>query len=82
MKMHELKIWPEFFEPVLNGKKTFEIRIDDRGFKIGDDLLLREYQSQTYTGREIKKTITYIHPLIGYGLTAKYVCLALGEIKS
>lgn len=43
MKMHELKILPEYFEKVLDGSKTFELRKDDRGFNVGDILILREY---------------------------------------
>ena len=43
MKRHELKIWPEYFDPVEAGLKTFEIRKNDRGFAMGDRLLLREF---------------------------------------
>ena len=28
-KTHELKIYPKYFEAILDGKKTFEIRKDD-----------------------------------------------------
>jgi hypothetical protein len=30
---HELKMWPEFFKHVWSGDKTFELRVDDRGFR-------------------------------------------------
>jgi hypothetical protein len=60
--VHELKIWPEFFEPVFQGKKNFELRFDDRRFEVGDELHMREYVPATnqYTGREARKTISYI----------------------
>jgi len=41
---HKLKILPQYFKAVVDGTKPFEIRKNDRGFKIGDTLLLKEYK--------------------------------------
>ena len=61
MTVHELKTWPEYFQALLDGRKTFELRLDDRGFKVGDLLLLREYDrcADEYTGRETTRLISY-----------------------
>lgn len=40
---HDLKVWPEFFGPIHNGDKLFELRYDDRYYKVGDGLVLREF---------------------------------------
>lgn len=41
--IHELKTWPRFFEAIKTGRKTFEVRKDDRGFMPGHTLKLREW---------------------------------------
>ena len=41
---HYLRIAPEYFEAVLSGAKTFEVRReDDKTFAVGDMLILREW---------------------------------------
>jgi len=43
MTTHELKVWPEFYGPLHTGDKLFELRYDDRYYKVGDGLVLREF---------------------------------------
>ena len=40
---HHLKINQKHFEEVLNGGKRFEVRTNDRSFKIGDRVELKEF---------------------------------------
>lgn len=60
--IHDLKTWPEPFNLVLGGIKTFELRVDDRGFAVGDLLRLCEYEpfSRAYTGRELTRRVSCI----------------------
>jgi len=61
LRQHELKTWPEFFEPVFQGIKTFEIRKADRDFRVGDELWLREWDFAVgYTGRECWRLVTFV----------------------
>jgi len=62
MVIHQLKIFPEYFKPVAEGNKTFEIRKNDRDYKVGDVLLLQEYipSEDKFTGRVLDRKITYI----------------------
>lgn len=61
-RVHDLKIHPVWFEQVRSGSKTFEVRLDDRGFMEGDQLELREWDpfTRAYTGREVLRTIPCI----------------------
>ena len=43
-----------------SGKKSFELRKNDRGYKEGDVLELMEFKDGRNTGREIKADIIYI----------------------
>lgn len=43
MTVHKLKLFPEYFDAVVNGIKTFEIRKNDRDYKVGDTLRLYEF---------------------------------------
>lgn len=59
--IHALKTEPEYFEAVLDGSKTFEVRKNDRGFRVGDYLALNEIDDfGKYTRRSILLRITYI----------------------
>ena len=59
MKIHDIKILPDYFEAVLKGKKNFEIRKNDRDYKPGDVLMLREWDNE-YTGRVIEKSVAWV----------------------
>lgn len=59
---HEKKVWPEYFQKILDGEKNFEIRLADWECKEGDILVLQEWNPNTkeYTGRVIEKEVTYV----------------------
>lgn len=76
--IHELKTDPDVFQSTHNGEKTFEIRLDDRNYCVGDGLLLRETQHTgqemrdgsplIYTGRALLVDVLYVLPGPIYGL--------------
>ena len=43
---HELKCWPKLFAQTVAGEKDFEYRRNDRNFKVGDTLKLREWDPE------------------------------------
>jgi hypothetical protein len=72
--IHELKILPEFYEDVMSGFKTFEVRKADRDFRIGDLIKLNEWEpyEKKYTGSSMVYTIGYILGGGSYGIESGY----------
>ena len=60
--IHSLKVWPEYFQALQDRTKKFEVRKDDRAFRVGDKLHLHEYDPNTrrYSGRDLYARVTYI----------------------
>ncbi len=58
----EKKIFPEYFELVRTGKKTYDFRLADFAINPGDTLVLKEWdkQKKEFTGRELEKEVTYV----------------------
>ena len=85
MKKHELKCDPAPFQDVWLGLKTFELRLDDRGFRLGDTLWLREHNRLDehpslaigYTGREVIMVVAHLIRGPLYGLEVGYVCMSI-----
>jgi hypothetical protein len=65
MKEHVLKTHPEYFKAIVDGTKTFECKKNDRDFKVGDILELKEYDPKNdyYSGKIEYVRVTYI-PLL------------------
>ena len=61
MADHNVKILPEHYSKVSAGIKTFESRKNDRGYLVGDKLILHEWNGTIYTGRVIECLITDVY---------------------
>ena len=70
-RQHEIKSWPQNFTDALTGRKTFEIRKDDRPYSTGDTVILCEFDplpgpddepgsARGYTGRRAFFVIGYV----------------------
>ncbi len=84
--IHKLKTDTEVFQAIVDGRRTFEIRFNDRNFKVGDELVLLETihtleeqmkhgKPLLFSGNVLRKTISYV--LSGYGLEAGWVVLGI-----
>lgn len=79
---HELKTWKKYFVMVFCGSKTFEVRKNDRNFKLGDDLLLKEWDNEKneYTGRFLHRKVDYILQGGQFGIEEGFVVMSISKI--
>ena len=79
MRTHDLKIHQHWFDRVLSGAKKAEMRKNDRDFRVGDSLRLREFDAaeQSYTGNEVTVTVTDVLHGPTYGVEWGYVMLSI-----
>lgn len=90
MKTHIVKSWSHLFVPIADGRKTHDLRIDDRGTRSATSWSSRKYDvvTGTYTGREERRKITYITSdrfpcaFSSAVLPKPYVILSLQELPS
>lgn len=61
MKIHDKKLIQPYFDAVLSGSKTFEIRKNDCNYQVGDLLILHEFDKKTnqYEGAYVLTKIIY-----------------------
>ena len=55
----EKKVFPEYFQQIIDSRKTFELRLNDFDISEGDTLVLNEWDPQTksYTGRTLERKV-------------------------
>lgn len=78
---HELKVWPACYAAVVAGTKPFDVRFNDRDFRVGDALLLREYEpeSEQYSGRTVERWVSYLLQGGAFGVEEGWCVLGLAE---
>lgn len=86
---HELKTLTQYFTAVISGKKTFEVRKNDRDFHVGDFLMLKEIVEIEgmikFTGSYCVVRVTYIltdeeYVKPGYAILAFELCMIVSEV--
>jgi hypothetical protein len=75
---HILKLKEEFWDAVFNGEKTFEVRLNDRGFQKGDTVSFCVLRNHGYVGDpEGMFEITYV--LNGWGIKEDWVVFSISK---
>lgn len=83
MDTHHIKCWSEFFQYIIDGTKTFEVRFDDRDYKVGDYLMISETKRGDHmpTGRHIKVKVTYLMRGGKFGVADDYVVMSIKKVE-
>ena len=76
---HELKTWPKHFQDIVNGRKPFEVRENDREFVVEDQLYLREWcpTKKTYSGRALTVPVSCVLHGGQFGIEEGYCVMGL-----
>lgn len=68
MTTHRLKIFVKYADAIMSGAKTFEIRKNDRGYKVGDKIVFDVVMNEGYAVGEAAR-----HPLNGATYRIDYI---------
>ena len=81
---HEIKIQEPYADAIIDGRKTFEVRLNDRGYNAGDKVqfFVRTKEEFTNTSHPLYGKvyeITYVHS--GLGLEKDYVVFGIKAVE-
>lgn len=78
--VYQTRLAEMYFDDVVSGRKSFELRKKDKDYKVGDILEMLEFKNAKHTGRVVKAEITYL--LEDYtGLADDYCILAIKVLE-
>lgn len=86
MREHVLKCWPDPYREIAEGRKRSEYRRDDRGYEVGDVLVLQEWVPMIgdapprYTGKELRREVTHISRGPAWDIPAGYVVMSIATL--
>ena len=79
VRIHNLKVLSEYFHPLCDGRKTFEIRNNDRGFKVGDVLSMHLWSAKAGYLKAIAPVMRMVTYITDYEQRPEFVVLALSS---
>jgi len=80
--VHPLKTVRKYWTAVKDGRKPFEVRLNDRNYTRGDIVVLREYDdfADVFTGRSLTRKITYVLRGPELGIAEGWCVFGLAEL--
>lgn len=80
---HELDSYPEQFEAIVQGLKTFMCGFNNQSFRVGDKLKINEFDPESilYTGRFTEVRVTYLQEGGDNDIPKDYVIMSIKKIR-
>jgi hypothetical protein len=77
--VHVIKTWDECMMDIATHKKTFEVRKNDRGYDVGDILLMQGFdkEKKKYTSKSLEAEVTYILHGGQFGIQEGYCVMGI-----
>jgi hypothetical protein len=81
--LHHVKVWPVFFEKLQDGTKPWEVRKNDRDYRVGYVLDLQEWNpsKEAFTGRSVQRVIIDVYAGGQFGIEDGHVVLGLENVS-
>lgn len=81
-KIHTLKIQPQYFKDILYRHKTFELRKNDRDYKVGDFIHFINVDGEEFElyNENLYRIVYILRDVEEYGLNKEYCILAIRKI--
>lgn len=78
---HLLKLADKYWEAVRSGAKTFEVRYNDRGFKVGDRVKFRRVNSEEEMGLDFTITFVLTHEDFPEGVPEGWCVFGISQME-
>lgn len=79
MKIHELKIKEEYYQDLIRGRKSFELRKNDRDYKVGDLIHFVGINGEEYN-YNVYIIVYVLKDVPEYGLDKDYCILGIRNL--
>ena len=84
--LHKIKIQESYADAIVEGRKTFEVRLNDRGYNAGDFVQFQVVEQRlsvlcntTHKLNSMQFVITYVYS--GKGLDSEYVVFGIKPVE-
>lgn len=77
--LHNLKLQRKYADRIIDGQKTFEVRLNDRDYQVGDIIIFNTVENDsseepvTHKINDKEYEITYVHTNYGMSCESKLV---------